>query len=262
MTDVKVCNFLAEKLATRHPVDLSPAERAELNAHIASCLACATKQADYNMLTTRIRQLPAAVPLAATTHEFFWRDAASSQRASVRPIRAFTPLPFRTISISAGTLVAAMILIVSLVLLQQTHSGTASKLSVASQNQNATSTISIAANSCPVPTTPDRAISCTASYTGNIIDGENMASSPLQLTVRQRQDVLTGSCTLSLPALSTLSTSFSGTIDTHGKMQFRIQPDSNTIITFNGTVNPNDKTLSGSYLTNTGLTGTWSVHLL
>ena len=35
------CPLWAEKLATTHPADLSPAERAALNAHVLACPACA-----------------------------------------------------------------------------------------------------------------------------------------------------------------------------------------------------------------------------
>jgi len=264
MTNAIACNFLAEKLAARHLADLSPIERAELNAHIASCPACAAKKVDYDILTTRIRQLPAVVPLAATTSEFFWRGASSLQDTRARKTRAFSPLPIGTIAISAGTLVVATFLIVSLVLLQQTHSKTASQSGVASQN--AMSTVSIVANSCLVPTVPGHSISCTASYIGTITDRENTISSPLQLTVRQQQGRLTGSGTLSFPTIPALPVRFtarlSGTIDDQGVVHFSIQPTAKVTISFTGSVHQREKTISGSYITNMGQAGTWKVHLM
>src|SRR5260370_32819568 len=51
------CKTWAEKLALRQE-ELSPAERAALDAHLRTCPACAAAQADYHFLDSRLRALP------------------------------------------------------------------------------------------------------------------------------------------------------------------------------------------------------------
>src|SRR5712692_6271271 len=51
------CIAWAEKLALRQE-DLSPADRANLDAHIKTCPACEAAQEDYYFLDTRLRALP------------------------------------------------------------------------------------------------------------------------------------------------------------------------------------------------------------
>lgn len=52
------CEEWAPKLAALHAGDLSSAERAELEDHLASCPACAAVRADYERLAEQVRQLP------------------------------------------------------------------------------------------------------------------------------------------------------------------------------------------------------------
>ncbi len=51
------CTVWAEKLALRHE-DLSPADRAALEAHVRTCPACEATQADYRFLDARLVALP------------------------------------------------------------------------------------------------------------------------------------------------------------------------------------------------------------
>src|SRR5437870_4007241 len=54
------CSRWAEKLALR-PEDLSPADRAALEAHLTTCAACATARADYDHLTAQLGELSLAL---------------------------------------------------------------------------------------------------------------------------------------------------------------------------------------------------------
>jgi eukaryotic-like serine/threonine-protein kinase len=63
------CPLWAEKLATTHPADLSPAERAALNAHVSTCPACAAVLADYHAMDRRILSLPPVAPLTSFSPE-------------------------------------------------------------------------------------------------------------------------------------------------------------------------------------------------
>jgi len=53
------CDEWAEKLAATHPDDLSLAEQYALNMHIASCVACAAVQAEYQAMRAFIHDVPA-----------------------------------------------------------------------------------------------------------------------------------------------------------------------------------------------------------
>ncbi len=57
------CAAWAEKLASTHPDDLSPSDRAALDMHIASCLACATVRAEYQAIDTLILDSSGVEPL-------------------------------------------------------------------------------------------------------------------------------------------------------------------------------------------------------
>ncbi|HEY7357555.1 MAG TPA: zf-HC2 domain-containing protein, partial [Ktedonobacterales bacterium] len=57
MSNRPPCVAWAEKLALRYE-DLSPADQADLDAHIATCSACQAAQADYHFLDARLRALP------------------------------------------------------------------------------------------------------------------------------------------------------------------------------------------------------------
>jgi len=49
------CAEWEEKLAAIYPGDLSPSEREDLNAHVASCPACEAILAEYHEMDTLIR---------------------------------------------------------------------------------------------------------------------------------------------------------------------------------------------------------------
>jgi hypothetical protein len=57
MHNLSPCAEWAAKLAFK-PTDLSPDERAALQAHLATCPGCAATHADYQMLIARLRALP------------------------------------------------------------------------------------------------------------------------------------------------------------------------------------------------------------
>ncbi|MFL5624569.1 MAG: hypothetical protein ACJ788_03135 [Ktedonobacteraceae bacterium] len=59
------CAMWAEKLATIHPADLSPAQRTALNAHVLTCPACAAVLAEYRAMDRRILSLPPVAPLSS-----------------------------------------------------------------------------------------------------------------------------------------------------------------------------------------------------
>src|SRR5438874_1799739 len=52
------CTEWAEKLAARHPEDISPTDRIALKNHIASCEACAAVLAAYRAMEIHIHELP------------------------------------------------------------------------------------------------------------------------------------------------------------------------------------------------------------
>jgi hypothetical protein len=51
------CVAWQEKLAALHRADLSPTERKALEAHVASCSACATTLTDYKKIRSLIRKV-------------------------------------------------------------------------------------------------------------------------------------------------------------------------------------------------------------
>lgn len=57
------CNIWATRLAAAHPDDLTPADRAGLAAHLASCPACSAAAARYAQMDARILQSPGPDPL-------------------------------------------------------------------------------------------------------------------------------------------------------------------------------------------------------
>lgn len=54
------CAAWAEKLALLHPDDLSPADRAALEAHVDSCPVCSSVSAQYAEIAALVRDLPAS----------------------------------------------------------------------------------------------------------------------------------------------------------------------------------------------------------
>lgn len=54
------CTEWAERLAARHPEDISPTDHMALNDHVASCEACAAVHAAYCAMEINVRALPTA----------------------------------------------------------------------------------------------------------------------------------------------------------------------------------------------------------
>src|SRR5258708_20983739 len=63
------CPLRAENLAPTLPTDLSPAERAALNAHLTTCPAWAAGLAEYRAMDRRILSLPPVAPLTSFSPE-------------------------------------------------------------------------------------------------------------------------------------------------------------------------------------------------
>jgi len=98
------CTTWAEKLALRGE-DLSPADRAALDAHIQNCPACEAVQADYDFLDARLRALPppALKPLPRLSLQTFVQDKEASDSAKMinvgsatRVMRLSLPVKRRT----------------------------------------------------------------------------------------------------------------------------------------------------------------------
>src|SRR6266852_2239290 len=56
------CPEWEKQLAALHPDDLTPNERAALEAHVATCLPCATTLAEYQRLTKLMREALIMLP--------------------------------------------------------------------------------------------------------------------------------------------------------------------------------------------------------
>ncbi|HCI82783.1 MAG TPA: hypothetical protein DHW02_24190 [Ktedonobacter sp.] len=86
------CNRWQHLLAARHPDDLTATERAALAQHLATCTACTVTRADYDMLTQRIRTLPA--PSAQPLPQFAMPQQ-EAKAISEHPELDLLPLPER-----------------------------------------------------------------------------------------------------------------------------------------------------------------------
>ncbi len=88
----KPCPAWETRLAAAHSSDLAPAERASLEAHLASCPACAALFARYERMDSQIRRTPAPAPLADLPPQLLALWAEEDQRAettgSPRPVRS------------------------------------------------------------------------------------------------------------------------------------------------------------------------------
>jgi hypothetical protein len=73
------CTEWAERLAARHPEDISPTDRIALNDHIASCEACAAVHTAYGALEINVRALP------TTSLPSFPYDRLRQQERSIIP---------------------------------------------------------------------------------------------------------------------------------------------------------------------------------
>src|SRR5947208_2005322 len=88
------CATWAKELAAAHPDDLSPSERAALEAHIESCPACAAVRSSYREIDARIRALPPieplfthAVQLPPRKREHNRHRATNNERRALAPAR-------------------------------------------------------------------------------------------------------------------------------------------------------------------------------
>lgn len=86
------CKRWQQLLAARHPDDLTATERATLEQHLATCAACTVTRADYDMLTQRIRALPA--PSAQPLPQFAMPQQ-EAKTISKHPELDSLPLPER-----------------------------------------------------------------------------------------------------------------------------------------------------------------------
>jgi anti-sigma factor RsiW len=77
----------AQLLAITHPDDLSPSQRAALEAHLAICPGCAAARADYLRMDAYIQHLPTSRPLPAFPPQLLVNGAG--QRAQ----QGSTPAP-------------------------------------------------------------------------------------------------------------------------------------------------------------------------
>lgn len=147
MNNLFPCAAWAEKLAFK-PADLSPDERAALQAHLATCPGCAATYADYQMLIARLRALPrpaarALPPLASeiatvpdTPDQANGRYNSAGSSVLTLPGRegALPPVPLpptrhrswpqRLSAIAAALLVAALVGSLALLLTSHRQSGT------------------------------------------------------------------------------------------------------------------------------------------
>ncbi|MGH2480945.1 MAG: anti-sigma factor family protein, partial [Ktedonobacteraceae bacterium] len=136
------CIAWAEKLALRRE-DLSPADRAALDAHLQTCSACEAAQEDYHFLDSRLRALPLSTlkPFPRLSAQTFARDTAaidapekvsangagSLSRVSLparrRPVRGLTSTLQRAISVAlVATLILALVTIFGIQIVGRTGS--------------------------------------------------------------------------------------------------------------------------------------------
>jgi len=84
------CTVWAEKLALRHE-DLSPADRAALEAHVRTCPACEATQADYRFLDARLvaLPLPSMQPLPRLFPRLTLKDEGENEEAEMAQVVGF-----------------------------------------------------------------------------------------------------------------------------------------------------------------------------
>jgi hypothetical protein len=70
MNELAYCTYWGEKLAARHPDDLTPAERGALEQHLRECSVCATTFKAFHTMEMRIRALPQAPSLPSLLSQF------------------------------------------------------------------------------------------------------------------------------------------------------------------------------------------------
>ncbi len=257
MTSTKVCNTWAEKLAARHPDDLSPAERAELDAHVASCPNCGAARQEYDLLTSHIRALPAVTPLAQAPSEFLRLNAQLERSEPVNvgsPWQTFLEAiqrPFVRKFIGVGVLIAASIMIASLALFNSLNSPLQKSIS----NQPNTTGVENYTSCLLLPNGTNA--SCVAQYTGTIHNPLSNTTLTMRLLLQQKQKTISGSCILPLPLGGTGP--ITGSVDSQGGIQFTVRfPPSIFSVHFTGVVQT-DGSIRGTYTTSDNQTGTWLV---
>mgnify|MGYP001247401726 CR=1 FL=1 len=130
-TTVKPCAEWADRLAARHPDDLSPADAAALRQHLQTCTACASVYRSYALMESAIRALPVGEPLAALPQQSLLEEpvkgrltavGASENSTLTRWPRMITRRQrlVRFANLSAAVLVVGAIIVAS-VLLFGTH---------------------------------------------------------------------------------------------------------------------------------------------
>jgi hypothetical protein len=80
------CQQWRLKLAAAHPADLEPAERAALEAHLATCAACAAVYAAYARMDAAVQRLPTPAPLEDVPPKLLALWAAEDQQAQPTPV--------------------------------------------------------------------------------------------------------------------------------------------------------------------------------
>jgi hypothetical protein len=76
------CKRWRLKLAATHPDDLDPAERAALEAHLATCPSCAAVYAAYAQMDAAVLRLPGPAPLEALPPKLLALWEAEDQQAA------------------------------------------------------------------------------------------------------------------------------------------------------------------------------------
>ncbi len=257
----------AEKLAARKPEDLSPAERAALNAHVTSCTNCSVIRRDYDLLTRRIRVLrtpavklsppnPANAPWHTQQPGFSGLGRRSHGSFGQKMSRMIPQSSSRRIGL--GMALAATSILIALLALFLGYSSLQESAQVSVEQTITTAAVKGFTSICPLP--PDQSnANCFARYTGNYTSTLNKSSIPITLVIQQRQRVISGSCTLSLSS-TTVNIPISGSVDEKGNFKLDIIISHNLIIHFVGSVYSNGS-MSGTYTTSTGERGTWTVKL-
>ncbi len=80
------CRKWRLKLAAAHPADLEPAERAALEAHLATCAACAAVYATYARLDAALARVPAPTPLEDVPPKLLALWAAEDRQREAAPL--------------------------------------------------------------------------------------------------------------------------------------------------------------------------------
>jgi len=268
MTSANACEMWAEKLAARKPEDLSSAESAALNVHVASCPNCSVVRQDYDLLTKRIRVLctpaisfslpdPANAPWHTQQIGFSGRERRSSESFGQTISHSIRKLPSRRTRVSITLTVASII--IALLILFYVHSSLQKPALVSVKQATITVPAKGFTNVCPLPPHQSNA-KCQAHYMGSYTSILNHSTTPMALFLQQNQRVIRGSCTLFLP-FNTVRVPISGSIDEKGNFKLDVPLNSlKLIIHFIGSVHLNGS-ISGTYTSSANQQGFWTVKL-